>query len=77
MESLRLPEFFRNRVDELHNAGLVKARYRPYDLRHVAISRWLEAGIPVAQAANWAGNTSEVIWKHYANNTQEYEVPVL
>lgn len=69
--------FFRNRVDELHNAGLVKARYRPYDLRHVAISRWLEAGIPVAQAANWAGNTSEVIWKHYANNTQEYEVPVL
>jgi integrase len=69
--------FFRDRVDELFAAGLVKARYRPYDLRHVAISRWLEAGIPVAQAANWAGNTSEVIWKHYANATQEYEMPVL
>ena len=69
--------FFRDRVDELHTAGLVKARYRPYDLRHVAISRWLEAGIPVAQAASWAGNTSEVIWKHYANSTQEYEMPVL
>lgn len=69
--------FFRDRVDELFAAGLVKARYRPYDLRHVAISRWLEAGIPVAQAASWAGNTSEVIWKHYANTTQEYEMPVL
>lgn len=69
--------FFRTKVDELHNAGLVKARYRPYDLRHVAISRWLEAGIPVAQAATWAGNTSEVIWKHYANTTKEYEIPVL
>jgi integrase len=69
--------FFRDRVDELHSAGLVKGRYRPYDLRHVAISRWLEAGIPVAQAASWAGNTSEVIWKHYANTTQEYAMPVL
>ena len=69
--------FFRDRVDELHSAGLVKGRYRPYDLRHVAISRWLEAGIPVAQAASWAGNTSEVIWKHYANATQEYVMPVL
>jgi integrase len=69
--------FFRDRVDELHSAGLVKGRYRPYDLRHVAISRWLEAGIPVAQAASWAGNTSEVIWKHYANTTQEYMMPVL
>jgi len=69
--------YFRDRVDELFAAGTVKARYRPYDLRHVAISRWLEAGIPVAQAASWAGNTSEVIWKHYANTTTEYEIPVL
>ena len=69
--------FFRQKVDELHGAGLVKERYRPYDLRHVAISRWLEAGIPVAQAASWAGNTSEVIWRHYANVTQDYEMPVL
>jgi integrase len=69
--------FFRLRADELFNAGLVKGRYRPYDLRHVAISRWLEAGIPVAQAAAWAGNTSEVIWKHYANVTQDYKIPIL
>jgi integrase len=69
--------FFRDKVDQLHTAGLVKTRYRPYDLRHVAISRWLEAGIPVTKAAQWAGNTSEVIWKHYAGSTTEYEMPVL
>lgn len=69
--------FFSSRMQELHSAGLIEKRYRPYDLRHVAISRWLEAGIPVTQAANWAGNTSEVIWKHYAGCTTEYEVPVL
>lgn len=69
--------FFLTRMNELHTAGLIEKRYRPYDLRHVAISRWLEAGIPVTQAANWAGNTSEVIWKHYAGSTTEYQMPVL
>lgn len=69
--------FFCKRMQELHHAELIEKRYRPYDLRHVAISRWLEAGIPVSQAAQWAGNTSEVIWKHYAGTTTEYEVPVL
>ena len=69
--------FFSNRMQELHSVGLIEKKYRPYDLRHVAISRWLEAGIPVTQAASWAGNTSEVIWKHYAGSTTEYEVPVL
>jgi len=74
---LAFQSFFIKRMGQLHNAGLIKKRYRPYDLRHVAISRWLEAGIPVTQAANWAGNTSEVIWKHYAATTAEYEMPVI
>jgi integrase len=69
--------YFRDKVDQLHSAGLIKDRYRPYDLRHVAISRWLEAGIPVTQAASWAGNTSEVIWQHYANTTVEHVMPEL
>lgn len=69
--------FFIKRMTQLHEAGLIQKRYRPYDLRHVAISRWLEAGIPVTQAATWAGNTAQVIWKHYAANTTEYEMPVL
>ena len=74
---LAFQSYFIKRMQELHKAGLIKARYRPYDLRHVAISRWLEAGIPVTQAANWAGNTADVIWKHYAATTAEYEIPVL
>lgn len=74
---LAFQSFFGQRMNEMHKAGLIEKRYRPYDLRHVAISRWLEAGIPVTQVAQWAGNTSEVIWKHYAATTTDYEVPVL
>ena len=70
-------DFFRSKVDKLHEAGFVKHRYRPYDLRHVAISKWLEAGIPVTQCAAWAGNTPEVIWKHYAGTTAKYDMPEL
>jgi len=40
-------------------------------------SDYIEAQIPVAQVAAWAGNSSEVIWKHYCNVTQEYEMPTL
>ena len=76
-DRLAFQSFFGKRMSQMHEAGLIEKRYRPYDLRHVAISRWLEAGIPVTQAAQWAGNTSEVIWKHYAGSTTEYEMPVL
>lgn len=69
--------YFYDRAKELHRAGLATHRYRPYDLRHTAISRWIEAGIPIAQVAKWAGNSAEVIWKHYCNTTQEYEMPTL
>ncbi len=69
--------YFYDRAKELHQAELVTHRYRPYDLRHTAISRWIEAGIPVAQVSKWAGNSAEVIWKHYCNTTQEYEMPTL
>jgi integrase len=69
--------YFRKKMQQLKAADLITALYRPYDLRHTAISRWIEAGIPVAQVANWAGNTADVIWKHYANTTQEYEIPNL
>lgn len=69
--------YFYDRATELHASGLATHRYRPYDLRHTAISRWIEGGIPVAQVAKWAGNSAEVIWKHYCNTTQEYEMPTL
>jgi integrase len=74
---LAFQSYFRKKLSPLHEAGLIAHVYRPYDCRHTAISRWIEAGIPVPQVANWAGNTSEVIFKHYCNSTQEYEMPVL
>jgi integrase len=74
---LAFQSFFDDRMREMHAAGLISEIYRPYDFRHVAISRWIEDGIPVMQAAKWAGNTSEVIWKHYANTTTDYRMPVL
>jgi len=34
---------------------------RPYDLRHAAVSTWLNAGVPPAQVAEWAGHTVDVL----------------
>lgn len=69
--------FFYERMKQAHSAGLLQRRYRPYDLRHTAISRFIESGIPVAQVASWCGNSAEVIWKHYAGVSQEYTMPIL
>lgn len=76
-ERLAFQSFFRNKLKPLHQAQLISHLYRPYDCRHTAISRWIEEGIPVPQIALWAGNTTEVIFKHYCNSTQEYEMPEL
>ncbi|MFC4115053.1 tyrosine-type recombinase/integrase [Nonomuraea zeae] len=39
---------------------------RPYDLRHAALSTWLNAGVDVAVVAERAGNSVEVLLKRYA-----------
>ena len=39
---------------------------RPYDLRHAAVSTWLNAGVPAPQAAEWAGHGVEVLMRVYA-----------
>jgi integrase len=33
----------------------------PYDLRHAAVSTWLNAGISPTQVAEWAGQSTEVL----------------
>jgi hypothetical protein len=38
----------------------------PYDLRHAAVSTWLNAGISPTQVAEWAGQSPEVLWRNYA-----------
>jgi integrase len=74
---LAFQSYFRKKLQPLYQAELISYLYRPYDCRHTAISRWIEAGIPVPQVANWAGNTSEIIFKHYCNTTKEYDMPEL
>ena len=39
---------------------------RPYDLRHAAVSRWLNAGVPPTQVAEWAGRSVCVLLTVYA-----------
>ena len=39
---------------------------RPYDLRHACVSTWLNAGVPPAQVAEWAGHSVNVLLRVYA-----------
>ena len=39
---------------------------RPYDLRHACVSTWLNAGVPPARVAQWAGHSVEVLLRVYA-----------
>jgi integrase len=39
---------------------------RPYDLRHAAVSTWLNAGVPPTQVAEWAGHSVNVLLRVYA-----------
>ncbi|HYZ57873.1 MAG TPA: site-specific integrase [Streptosporangiaceae bacterium] len=39
---------------------------RPYDLRHAAVSLWLNAGVPAPQVAERAGHSVEVLLRVYA-----------
>jgi len=39
---------------------------RPYDLRHVAVSTWLNAGVQPTLAAEWAGHGVQVLLRVYA-----------
>lgn len=39
---------------------------RPYDLRHAAVSTWLNSGVPAPQVAAWAGHSVNVLLRVYA-----------
>ncbi|MFG1785829.1 tyrosine-type recombinase/integrase [Rhodococcus oryzae] len=38
----------------------------PYDLRHAAVSTWLNGGVPPTDVAAWAGHSVEILFKIYA-----------
>ena len=40
---------------------------RPYDLRHAAVSLWLNAGVSAPQVAEWAGHSVNVLLRVYAS----------
>ncbi|GAB3227324.1 hypothetical protein GCM10027447_18310 [Glycomyces halotolerans] len=40
---------------------------RIYDLRHACPTSWLNAGVPAPDVAAWAGNSVEVLHRHYYN----------
>jgi integrase len=39
---------------------------RPYDLRHAAVSTWLNSGVPAPEVAEWAGHSVAVLLDVYA-----------
>jgi integrase len=46
---------------------------RPYDLRHAAITLWLNSGVPVAEVARRAGNSIEIIHRRYQGCVDDQE----
>lgn len=58
--------------DLARRAALTEAEYgsplarRPYDLRHAAVSLWLNAGVAPTQVAEWAGHSVNVLLRVYA-----------
>lgn len=58
--------------DKARKAALSREEYasplakRPYDLRHAAVSTWLNAGVPPTQVAEWAGHSVAVLLQIYA-----------
>lgn len=39
---------------------------RPYDLRHAAVSLWLNAGVPATEVAERAGHSVEILLRVHA-----------
>jgi len=58
---------------EARQAALTSAQYRsplgrrPYDLRHAAVSLWLNSGVPATEVARRAGHDVAVLLKIYAH----------
>lgn len=50
-------------TDEIARTTLAKT---PYDLRHAAVSTWLNGSIPPTTVAEWAGRSLEVLLGIYA-----------
>ena len=50
---------------------------RPYDLRHAAVSTWLNSGVDAPQVAEWAGHSTDVLLRIYAKCIDGQEAQML
>jgi len=41
----------------------------PYDLRHAAVSTWLNGGVPATTVAEWAGHSVEILLRVYTKGS--------
>jgi integrase len=63
---------YRHIWDRARKAALTAEQYdsplarRPYDLRHAAVSTWLNSGVSPARVAEWAGHSIDVLLRIYA-----------
>jgi len=69
--------------DRARKAALTPEQYasplsrRPYDLRHAAVSTWLNGGVAPTQVAEWAGHSVDVLLKIYAKCLDGHEALAL
>ena len=67
--------------DQARKTALTPARYgsplgrRPYDLRHAAVSLWLNSGVPATEVARRAGHGDAVLLKIYATASTASPTP--
>ncbi len=64
-------------VMQLVRQGLVSEYRRSYQCRHTFITLCLDAGIDAKDVAPWVGNSPEMIYKHYAGNKRDLQIPEL
>jgi len=50
----------------LYERGRGRTAWRPYDLRHACLSKWLNGGVYPTQVAEWAGHSVDVLLRIYA-----------
>lgn len=56
----------RNLRRDVHWA-VIAPELRLYDLRHVAVSEWVRAGVPLATVRTWAGHSSLAVTSRYTH----------
>lgn len=64
-------------VTQLVREGKVSEYRKPYQTRHTFITLCLEADIDAKDVSRWVGNSPEIIYKYYAGNKRDLQVPEL